>query len=304
MKVEQVLPIPTQQTQRLHRYQVMEFLDITLSVLSWQQRDVLERTLASFRSRGIDDLFPNRRIFFNTITGEDRNLAQAYRFEAIGDAANIGIFGGFKGLVDACTTEFLLFVENDCPAIVAQNDFRDVTTRAIADMREHNCPVFSMRSRRQPGEAFDRRLRYEKYFRIEQPLATTPDETSSKRQPTATHMRIYENLRRPSLRGCALFAEEHPDLRHPALITQTNHGNWLTTSQVLNWSNNCLLAKTDFLRDTVIPHVEAHPAPSTINGHQDIEAALKQDRWWQRQRIPMGQAEPGPLTHQRGKPSR
>ena len=131
---------------------VMKIIDTTLSILSWKQHDVLRNTLQSFVRNGVSDLFPARRIFFNEIDQADRDVAAEFGFEAIGSEANVGIFGGATGLAAACTTEFMLFVENDCPAIVSADAFFDGMTRATADMRTHNVPVFSMRSRRRPGE--------------------------------------------------------------------------------------------------------------------------------------------------------
>ena len=284
-------------TELLHRMQIR---DATLSVLSWKQHAVLRRTLRTFADNGIAALFHHRRIFFNEIDDADRAIAAEFGFEAIGEAENVGIYGGAKGLAEACVTEFMLFVENDCPAIVAADAFHDAVTRSIADMRTHQSPVFSLRSRRQPGEKFDRHVRYQKYYRLEQPLRASETEPLAPRDPTGILQRSYEDLRRPSLRGTALFAEEQPHLRHPALIRRSDNGNFLTTSRVLNWSNNCLLVHTEFMRDVVLKRVESHPAPTSINGHQDIEAAVKLNRWWRQLDVTMGQAEPGPLTHSRG----
>ena len=277
----------------------MKITDTTLSVLSWQQHDVLRNTLGSFVNQGVLDLFAERRIFFNEISQADRNIAAEFGFEAIGSESNVGIFGGAKGLADACATEFMLFVENDCPAIVRADVFADGMARATADMREHRVPVFSMRSRRQPGEKFNRRERYEKYYRLERPLSESASGNPEERAPTNSLQRLAEDLRRPSLRGSAMFAEEEPHLRHPSCIQRSANGNFLISSRIHNWSNNCLLVEAAFMRDVIIPRIEAHPAPTTINGHQDIEAALKLDNWWKRQDVMMGQADPGPLTHAR-----
>lgn len=271
-----------------------------MSVLSWKQHDVLRRTLRSFADNGVAGLFAERRIFFNEIDDGDRAIASEFGFEAVGCTSNVGIYGGAKGLAEACQCTFMLFVENDCPAIVAADVFYDAVARATADMRAHDTPVFSLRSRRRPGEKFDRRQRYQKYYRLEQALGDCDSEPLPERRPTGLLRRTYENLRRPSLRGAALFAEEQPHLRHPNLIRKTANGNFLTTSRVLNWSNNCVLVNADFMRDVVLKRVETHPAPTSINGHQDIEAAVKLNRWWRNLDVGMGQAEPGPLTHARG----
>ena len=278
----------------------MAIVDTSLSVLSWKQHDVLTHTLGSFVDNGVLDLFPNRRIFFNEIDAADEALAAEFGFEAIGSRTNVGIFGGAKGLAEACRTEFMLFLENDCPAIVGAEEFADCMNRVTSDMRTHDVPVFSLRSRRWPGEKFERRVRYENFFRLERPLAVQPPNQTKPRVATGALRRAYENLRRPSLRGCALYAEEQPHLRHPALIRRSDNGNWLTSSSALNWSNNCLLVRTAFLREVIIPRVESHPAPITVNGHQDIEAAVKRNGWWRHLNVAMGQAEPGPLTHARG----
>ena len=278
----------------------MPITDATLSVLSWKQHDVLRQTLGAFVEHGVIDLFPSRRIFFNEFDAADAALAGEFGFAAIGSETNTGIFGGARALAEACRTEFMLFVENDCPSIVGAEEFADCMTRVIADMRAHDVPVFCLRSRRQPGEKFDRRERYERFFRIEQRLTPHPPAAPPSRSPSSPLRRLIENWRRPSLVGCALYAEEQPHLRHPGAIRRTENGNWLTSSSVLNWSNNCLLVRTAFFCDVVIPRVLSHPAPTTINGHQDIEAALKLNGWWRSLNVPMGQAEPGPLTHARG----
>jgi hypothetical protein len=67
----------------------------------------------------------------------------------------------------------------------------------------------------------------------------------------------------------------------------------------LSWSNCSFLVRRDFLRNVVLARVRSVPASTTLNGQQDIEAAMKRRRWWRRQRIPMGQSEPGPFTHVR-----
>ena len=149
-----------------------------------------------------------------------------------------------------------------------------------------------MRSRREPGEPFWRRSRYESRFRVIEPLG------GGERNPMPPlWRRLYEDFRRPALRGCAIYAEETPSDRHPDVVHKSANGNWITTSEHLNWSNCCFLSRREFLRDVVLNRVRSHPSATHLNGHQDIEAAMKRDRWWRRQRFPMAQSEPGPFTH-------
>ena len=88
-------------------------------------------------------------------------------------------------------------------------------------------------------------------------------------------------------------------MRHPGIIEKSTNGNWITTSPYLHWSNNSYLVRTDFMRDVVLDRVRRYPAKTSINGHQDIEAALKDGGWWRRQSFRIGQCEPGPFTHER-----
>ncbi|MEO0809440.1 MAG: hypothetical protein AAFW82_02140 [Pseudomonadota bacterium] len=272
--------------------------DVTLSILCWRQRDVLCRTLAEFHKRGILDCFTKKRAFLNELTDADREIAENFGLEAIGYATNTGIFGGVKGLAEACTSEFMLLVENDCPPIVDAETFVSVVNRSVDDMRANDCPVFSLRSRRLPGEKFDRRERYMRNFQLEQPLAERP-ELASARSQSSWLRRLVEDWRKSKLIGCALYSEEQPCLRHPSVIRKTDNGNFLTSSKYLSWSNNCLLVRADFMRNVIIPRVRTHPSKVTLNGHQDIEGAMKVENWWRKLNVPMGQAEPGPLTHAR-----
>ena len=49
----------------------------------------------------------------------------------------------------------------------------------------------------------------------------------------------------------------------------------------------------------VLNRVRTHPSRTTLNGTQDIEAALKEGNWWRKLNVPIGQCEPGPFTHER-----
>ena len=193
-------------------------------------------------------------------------------------------------------TPYVLSLENDCPLVTGRSGFTRMMASALADMASLDIPLFSMRSRRDPGDAFTRRARYERKFRVVWPLGSPPSERGAM---TGRVQRLYEDIRRSALRGAALYAEEDPAARHPGVITRTPNGNWLTSAPYLQWSNQSVLVKTDFLRDVVLARVKSHPASTSLNGCQDIEAAMKRNDWWHTQRFLMGQSEPGPFTHAR-----
>jgi hypothetical protein len=272
------------------------FSGVTLTMISWKAHATVRHTLDSYERAGILDLFARRLIHFNEISSADIEIAQRYGFDHTGSPDNIGIFGAVDTLAAEVRTPFTLLLENDCPLLTSRDGLIAMMTGVLADMRDRDVPVFMMRSRRQPGDPFWRRSRYEQRFNVVWPLGTD----AGKRRPMPNPLvRAYEDFRRSSLRGSAIYAEEDPTLRHPRVIEKTANGNWLTKSSYINWSNCCALVDTAFLREVVLNRVRSHPSPATLNGHQDIEAALKLDNWWRKQGFPVGQSEPGPFTHER-----
>ncbi|MEQ1695616.1 MAG: hypothetical protein ABL901_07220 [Hyphomicrobiaceae bacterium] len=272
------------------------FGGVTLTMISWKAQATIQKTLESYESAGILDLFAQKRIHFNEISPADIAIARRFGFDHSGSAANTGIFGAVDAVAAQVRTPFILSLENDNPLVTDRAGLIAMLTSALADMEARSVPAFIMRSRREPGEQFTRGERYAQRFNLVWPLGTD----ASHRRPMANPLlRAYEDRRRSALRGSAIYAEEDPTRRHPRIIEKTGNGNWLTRSTYLNWSNCAVLARTDFLRNVVLDRVRNHPAPTTINGHQDIEAALKVNGWWRKQGFLIGQSEPGPFTHKR-----
>ncbi len=272
------------------------FGDLTLTMISWKAQATIRKTLESYEAAGILDLFAAKRIHFNEISPADISIAERFGFEHSGTPSNTGIFGAVDAVSAKVRTPFILSLENDNTLATGRAGLIAMLTSALADMNARDVPVFMMRSRRQPGDPFWRRQRYEQRFNVVWPLGTDP---SQRRAMTNPLVRAYEDIRRSSLRGSAIYAEEDPTLRHPRVIEKSAHGNWLTRSNYINWSNCAVMTKTSFLRDVVLDRVRNHPAPTTLNGYQDIEAALKLDGWWRQQGFAIGQSEPGPFTHER-----
>ena len=269
---------------------------VTLGMISWKAPRTVAHTLSSYEHADILTLFPQRRVHFNEISDDDRRIAAHHGFQVSGSAENAGIFGGVDALVARTTTPYFMLVENDCPVLTDRAGLMAAISGVLDDMASHNVPVFLMRSRRQPGEPFWRKSRYEGRFRVNWPIGAPQEQRG---EPAHVLIRAFEDRRRSALRGCAIYAEEDPALRHPGIITRSRNGNWITRSPYLQWSNCCFLARTDFLRDVILDRVRRFPSKTTLNGTQDIEAALKVGHWWRKQNIPIGQCEPGPFTHER-----
>lgn len=272
------------------------FGDVTLTVISWKAHATVLKTLQSYETANILDLFASKRIHFNEISPADIAIAERFGFAHSGSASNSGIFGAVDAVAAQVRTPFMLSLENDNPLATDRAGLIAMMTSALADMKVRDVPVFFMRSRREPGEPFWRKDRYSQRFHVVWPIGT---DASQRRKLPHPLVRAYEDIRRSSLRGSAIYAEEDPTVRHPRVIEKSANGNWLTRSSYINWSNCAVLVNTNFLRDVVLNRVRHYPAPTTLNGHQDIEAALKLGNWWRKQGFAMGQSEPGPFTHER-----
>ena len=142
------------------------FPDVTLGMISWKAHRTVAGTLASYERAGILDLFAARLLHFNEISDDDREIAQRHNFGASGSPLNLGIHGAVDVVAARVTTPYVLMVENDCPVIAGRNEVTTAIATALSDMKKYDIPVFSLRSRRQPGDKFDRRTRYEKKFRV------------------------------------------------------------------------------------------------------------------------------------------
>lgn len=272
-------------------------MKLGLGILSWRAPETLAATLATYEAGGLFDLFEEKRVFFQEISREDRNTGARFGLEVDGSKTNLGIEGGVRALVDSSDADMLLLLENDCPLVVDAWTARDALDRAVADIEAHGLPVFRMRSRRQPGENFTRPLKYQHFYPARGPLDTEVDILNI--HPMAATLR--RSLRPAKARGFraeAIHVERDPARRQPGAVRPSTHGNWLSDSRFMTWSNQSVLVRPDFMREVLLPGVAAHPSKRTIGGAQDIERAANRP-WWRRLRVPIGFSDPGLFTHKR-----
>ena len=270
---------------------------LALGILSWRAPATLAATLESFAAGGLLDLFDERRVHFQEIGAEDRAVAARYGLSAGGTERNTGIEGGVRALVEGTRGDLILLLENDCPLVEDGAVARDALSRAVADMARHDVPVFRMRSRRRPGEQFTRTDKYQRFFPVRDPR-----ETEVAIHPPSPVLRALRRMARPlkarSFRGDAAYLERDPAAAQPGAIRRSDHGNHITDSRFINWSNQSVLARPGFVREVLLPGVAAHPSRRTIAGAQDIERAANR-RWWRDLRVPVGISDPGLFTHRR-----
>jgi len=270
---------------------------LALGLLSWRAPETLAATLETYAAGGLFDLFDEACVYFQEISDSDRAVAAHYGLTTGGTDANTGIEGGVRALVGDTRADLILLLENDCPLVVDAAVAADALTRAVADMDHHDTPVFRMRSRRHPGDNFTRTDKYQSLFGAHDPLDT--DVTIHPPAPLRALVgRTLRPLRARRFRGDAVYVERDPVAAQPGAVRPSANGNYLTDSRFINWSNQSVLVRPDFMRDVLFPGVEAHPSKRTIAGVQDLERAANR-RWWRDLHVPVGISDPGLFTHAR-----
>jgi len=269
---------------------------LTIGVLSYRAHRTLERTLASHRASGLFELPDRYFVYFNAFGGADRRLAERWHVEAVGEPANSGIYGGFKGVAEAARTPYVLILENDIMSLEGPERTAACLRRALVDMRGEGIRAFCLRSPERPGQGKSGAEKFVRAFGVEEPL--TPD---FRPQSAGWWDRLAMRRKHLTLErfiGKAIYVEARPERRFPRAWRRLPSGNLVTTSRYRQWSNQAVLVERKFLLDVVLPRVDQHPDPRKINGAQDIERALNRP-WWRRRDEPMGHAVDGVFTHAR-----
>jgi len=219
---------------------------LTIAILSWGSHKTLRNTLDSYRNFGLDGA--EKLIFFQEISSTDIAIAEEYGYLWMGEVQNIGIAEGYRALVEHATGDLFLFLENDWE-LIEQPWPQFLEAKRL--LREGTIDIARFRHRQQPG------------------------------YPLWTRQFEGDELSRP---------EHLLDSIHwtdPDKFDQIQKGgNWyITTAQYANWTNNPHMARTDFLRNEILPRLQG-----------DIERSLQD--WWQQQAFIVAQSE-GLFTHNR-----
>ncbi|WP_322521290.1 hypothetical protein SR882_11140 [Guyparkeria halophila] len=266
-------------------------ITVGLGVLSWKAPRTLSQTLATYADGDLFSLFDDCRILFQEISDQDREVAEAFGLPASGTASNIGIFGGVRALVEEVECDYVLLLENDCPLIEPHDEAARQLSTALHDAEELGIPVFRFRSLASPGQDFATLGKFCRYFGDRVPSGSADGAWGSR-------IRRWVRPRKARrLQGIAAYAMPYPERAFPGVFRRTKRGNLVTASPYLNWTNQSILVRRDWMLNVILPYVEAHPSSRLVNGFSDIEKELNRP-WWRKQRFPVG-LPPGLFTHER-----
>ncbi|MGH1419496.1 MAG: hypothetical protein ACRBCJ_11615 [Hyphomicrobiaceae bacterium] len=261
-----------------------------LGVLSWHGYDTLRRSLQSYqREDGFLQLFDERVIFFPEITDEGREIATQFGFMAKGQSQNLGIMDGFKGLARALTSDIIVMVENDCPLIENKVEAERQLNRGRALIATGEVKVVRLRSRKDPGEAFDTVDKYNRFY--------GPDDAPLIEQVGKKVLRTLRRGKAKRLIGTSVYVEAEPDTKFPTYIRRTDDDCFLLPTSVMTWTNQSIMIGRKFFLDTIIARSEAVNGRRKVNGFKNLEIELN-DRWWRTRGWTVG-VTPGLFTHRR-----
>lgn len=261
---------------------------IGICLMSWKNPYILARTLDTYLAQELFDVVDDHLILFQEVGNEEIMLARDYGLHFITTENNLGIYGGVKLLAESIKTDYVLLLEDDCPLIEDKLEVQRQLTLAKERLSKNEVQVYRLRSRKEPGEKFDTVEKYKKYY----PLPGEP-------------FSIIKSLRcliRPQkcqrLMGSALYVHEEVDEEpYKKFITKQPEGDYIVSSKVMNWTNQSVLCKREWLLNTVLRYAYEHPSRRTVNGFQDIEKSLNCS-WWREQAFKIGVSK-GLFTHRR-----
>jgi hypothetical protein len=273
---------------------------VSVGILSYKAPRTISATLDDYEKNKFLDLFPEVKLFFQCVSPEDIQTAEKHNVEWCGRADNIGIQNGMRWVVENLNSEYILYLENDCPLVVDTATAEFEIRRAVKHLASGQIDVMRLRSRFTPGEQF---ADVRKYTTVH-----TPSEIDDRFVPTdevqisprPEWQRFLKRVFYPSygvrMMGRSLYIEKSPEELFSKYIWKTNDGMYIVDSKVINWTNQSILTTKRFFLQ-MLDYADQHPRSRMVNGFQDMEKPLN-CRWWRRQHFKIGVSD-GVFTHRR-----
>lgn len=244
---------------------------MTIGILSWGATKTLINTLDSYNEHGLSAVDDDIIIYFQEMSEKDEIIAKGRGFNYFGAAHNAGIAEGYKRLVERASGDFFLFLENDWlllrdPATqisqakyLIESGFADVVR--FRDRRDPGNPLWTLQYKGRELEGLTHLLDCVHW--VEHPDLFFPEYIRRK------------SLYRASIEPAKLVTPETIDL-----TSGVEEDYWyIARAPYANWTNNPHMAKTDFLKENVLPRLDGG----------DLERDIQ--NWWQQQDFKVAQGD-------------
>jgi len=218
--------------------------DITLGILSWKSPKTIRNTLDSYKKNGLLDAV-HPVLYFQERSSEDDALAEEYGIkDVMGSPTNTGIIGAMIELIQATTTKYFIFAECDFELVNDEATTKKILSEAVKLMEEKDIQLVRLRDKKRPGE----------------PLG------SRDFAPKDLTNHVFDNSFPYKIEVVMFEGDVQPDKAFPGLFERIDYETpwYKTNSEHAPWSNNIFIAKTDFLKEKLVPLLEQHrDIPST-----------------------------------------
>jgi len=273
------------------------FKNVGVSVLSWRAHKTLNASLENYKANGMLSLFEDICLTFSEVSPDDIATAEKFNLRYKGYADNQGIQAGMIRAAQNFDTEYILFLENDCPVVENSDEIKKQITEALTLLDAGKIDIMFLRHRFKPGERFASVRKYTQYFDPQEIAAGFELHHDISRDPKwlKALRRLFYPTKKTRMTGRSVYIEEHPEQRFPAHIKKEGD-IFIVDSFVLPWTNQSILLKKRFF-EKMINFVEAHPKKRSPNAFPDLEVPLNV-RWWRQQHFKLGIAR-GLFTHAR-----
>jgi hypothetical protein len=269
---------------------------IGLSILSWRSWNTLEAALKTHRDAGLLEHFDRALIFFQDLCDRDIEIANRYHIDYTG-GPNCGIGEGMRRAAARLATDYVLFLENDCPTIAEPKAVERELSLAIDYLERGLIDIMRLRSRLHPGQGFSDPMKYLRYY----PACDPEPEVPIAGYTTPAWKRRLRWLFKPYnihlMKGRSIYVEKFPEKLFPDAFSKTEDNIWIGDSSCIDWTNQSVLLKRSLFLDVLMPYVQAHPSGLELHGFQEPERPLN-CRWWRKQRFKIGQGA-GIFSHNR-----
>ena len=207
--------------------------DITMGILSWKSCKTLQNSLESYKKNNLLNLI-NTFIYFQEIGDVEKKLGDSYSIPYIGTDKNIGIQKALIEMINNTKTKYFIFAENDFELIHNKEETQKVFEDCINLLENNDVQIVKLRDIQKPGEPVYSQYTYENDF---------------KDKP---------NQQEFSYKLEALSYIDSPEETFPNVYTIINYNyKWYKCSNIHSrWSNNIFIAKTDWLKNNVIPLID------------------------------------------------
>ena len=219
-----------------------------MGMLSWKSPLTIRNTLDSYKKNGLLTMV-KPMLYFQERSPQDDALAKEYGItDVMGESStNTGIIGGMIEMIQATKTKYFIFAECDFELVNDEATTKKILSEAMKLMEEKDIQLVRLRDKKRPGEPLGSRA-----------FAPVPDEEL----PNFTFDAGF-----PYKIEVVMFPGDiQPDKAFPGLFERIDYETpwYKTTSEHAPWSNNIFIARTDFLKEKLLPLLEKNrDMPST-----------------------------------------